>query len=285
MPEFSVIIPLYNGEKYIEDTLDAVAAQSYKDLEVVICDDGSTDSSANIVKSYSQKHPEITIKYIYQQNKGLGGARNGAMKIAAGRIFSLLDQDDIWYSDKLKNVKQIFDSSPEVSVVCHNEDILKDGNKIGRSSYGPYVPEMFRRLLFKGNCLSTSATSFKREIFEKIGGFSEDVANIHFVEDYDYWLRIAAQDYKFTFIEDALGAYILHEGNYSSNNMDIMCRSEINVIDLNYSRLANKRIFDLFLLRIRKARFYFYNFKLALKSLDALQALRCFMKTCISVLV
>lgn len=98
MPVFSVIIPAYNSERYITSALDSVRCQTYKDYEIIVINDGSTDNTPKIVSSYIEKYKDsCPIKMFHQENKGVGGARNTGTNNADGRYIALLDQDDIWY--------------------------------------------------------------------------------------------------------------------------------------------------------------------------------------------
>ena len=95
MPAVSVIMPAYNVERYLAEAVDSVLAQTYSDFELVIVDDGSTDSSRCIAEHYRAAHPgRITV--VAQENRGLAGARNTALRVASGRVFALLDSDDGW---------------------------------------------------------------------------------------------------------------------------------------------------------------------------------------------
>ena len=96
----SVIIPVYNAEKYIERTLKSIFAQTYKDIEVVLVDDCSKDRSAEIILNYKKTHPEI-VYYLQKKNMGAGAARNKALKLAHGRYVAFIDSDDAWLPDKL----------------------------------------------------------------------------------------------------------------------------------------------------------------------------------------
>jgi glycosyltransferase involved in cell wall biosynthesis len=256
--KFSVVIPLYNGAELIEKTLDSVLAQTHKDYEVVLVNDGSPDNVGEVVKRYIANHPEASFKYIEQENKGLGGARNTAIRHASGEIIAILDQDDIWYPEKLERVSNIFDENPEVDVVCHYFYIRRNG-KLGELwRTGPLEEEMHRKMLFEGNRFATLTTCFKRSIIDKIGYFSEDVENLHFVEDYDLWMRMALADCKFYFIPEVLAEYIQHDGNYSSNSVDRMVKSESFVVHTHYNMLKNKRRLDWYRLRRRKAAMYYW---------------------------
>ncbi|HFK1762613.1 beta-1,3-N-acetylglucosaminyltransferase [Bacillus wiedmannii] len=100
----SVIVPLYNAEKYIEETMESILNQTYKNIEIVIVDDGSKDQSSSIVKNFKKKYPE-QIKYILQENQGVSVARNTGIESANGEYISFLDSDDLWHSTKIE--KQI----------------------------------------------------------------------------------------------------------------------------------------------------------------------------------
>ena len=97
----SIITPVYNGEKYIEKCIESVLNQTYKNLEMIIVDDGSIDNSENIIKKYTKENSFI--KYIkLKENRGISNARNVALKNATGRFVAFLDCDDIYYKDKIK---------------------------------------------------------------------------------------------------------------------------------------------------------------------------------------
>ncbi len=273
---FSVIIPLYNGAGFIKGALDSVLSQTNRDYEIVICDDGSKDDSGQMVESYIRDHPEVSINYIRQENRGLGGARNTAMRNAKGDIIALLDQDDIWYPQKLASLDKAFEETG-ADIICHEEDVLKCGKKVGRSYCCTEDNDMFRRLLFRGNCLSTSATAFKRSVFVNIGFFSEDKKRLHFVEDYEYWLRAAFAGYKFGFIKDVLGAYVLHEDNISRTKIRAMVDGEINVIVDNFKRLDPVTLPDRFRINRRKASVYAGGANAYLMKGDIVRALSLFL--------
>lgn len=254
---FSVIVPFYNGEKYIEQTLKSIFVQTFRDFEIIIVNDGSSDESLKSVKSIIKNNPAYKIIFISQKNRGLGAARNTAIKNASGEIISLLDQDDLWYPNKLQVVYDVFKNREEISLVCHNEDIIKNGKINGIHHYGPAIPDMFRRLLFKGNCLSPSAVSFRREVAEDVGFFSEDLKKEHFVEDYDYWLRIAKKGHKFYFIDRPLGGCRVHPSQFSGQSGIIMLERELWLVRKHYLRYCCRKAFDRFRIMMREAKIMF----------------------------
>ncbi|MFH1581656.1 MAG: glycosyltransferase [Pseudomonadota bacterium] len=258
MIKFSVVIPLYNGANVIEATLDSVLAQTYRNYEIVLVNDGSPDNVGNVVKNYIADHPGTQFVYLEQRNKGLGGARNSAIRLASGEVIAILDQDDLWYPKKLERVAQVYEEYPEVEIVCHNCFIRKNGKITKLYQTGPFEKEMHRKMLFGGNRLATLATSFKKSVLEKVGYFSEDTEKIHLVEDYDLWMRMARANCKFSFISDVLAEYIQHDSNYSLQNIERMFESEMYVINSHYKLLSKRRFLDWARLRRRKAILYFW---------------------------
>ena len=243
---FSVIIPLYNGAKFIERTLDSVVSQTFRDFEVVLVNDGSPDNAGVVVKEYVKKHPEVKFVYIEQKNKGLGGARNTAIRNSTGQMIAMIDQDDLWYPEKLETVDRAFSENPSADIVSHDINIsTKNGKKIFRT--GPASKDMFRALLFKGNLLRTPSVSFRKSALERAGYFSEDRKVSHLVEDYDLWLRMALTGLIFCFIRDVLAEYLVHEENFSSKSgkaLINMSTGEINTIRTYFKLLRRRRPLD-----------------------------------------
>jgi glycosyltransferase involved in cell wall biosynthesis len=255
--KFSVVIPLYNGSKTIEQTLDSVLAQTCKDFEIVLVNDESPDNVGEVVKKYIKEHPETEFVYIEQKNKGLGGARNTAIKQSTGEIIAILDQDDIWYPEKLKRVLKAYNDNPEAGIVCHNLNVRKNNKIVGKFVSGPSVKEMHRKLLFGGNVLYTPATTFRRSVTNNVGLFSEDKEKYHLVEDYELWLRIAHAGYKYLFVAEILGEHVIHENNYSKTMAVCMYKSELNVLEDNYYIRKKKKLFDWYRIRRSKAELSF----------------------------
>jgi glycosyltransferase involved in cell wall biosynthesis len=112
MAKISVIVPAFNSERYLAETLESILNQSYPPAEVIVVDDGSTDETAAVAKSFA---PDVT--YIYQDNQGIGGARNKGLSSAGGDYFAFLDSDDIWLQDKLALQMAVFNHDPQVDLV------------------------------------------------------------------------------------------------------------------------------------------------------------------------
>jgi len=112
-PKISTIIPVYNREKYIAEAIDSVLAQTYKPIEVIVVDDGSTDNSAGIVKQYVNS----SIRYTFQPNQGIGAARNTGIELAKGSYYAFLDSDDLWTPDKISLQMKAFDNDPDLDMI------------------------------------------------------------------------------------------------------------------------------------------------------------------------
>jgi glycosyltransferase involved in cell wall biosynthesis len=204
----SVVVPAWNAAAFIEKTLDSVRAQTYKDYEVIVVDDGSTDDTQRVVDAWLARH-RVPGRCIRQENKKIAGARNTGMRAARGRWIALLDHDDLWRPEKLAVMMAEAQAHPEADLLCHNEDIVKDGAVVRTSRNGPAVDGMYERLLLVGNALSPSASVFKRDKALEIGGMRED-AQFNTVEDYDFWMRLSRVA-KYRFVDRVLGEYQLVE--------------------------------------------------------------------------
>ncbi len=249
-PLISVVIPAYNAEKFIVKTLDTVLAQTYRNYELIVVDDGSNDKTAEVVTEYLEKH-DLRGQCICQQNKKIAAARNTGIRAASGSWIALLDHDDLWFPQKLDEVIKELYLRPDVDLICHNEIVTQDGKIQRTSKNGPSSENMYESLLFRGNCLSPSATIFKKEVALNCGGFSENL-DYNTVEDYDFWMR-TSRIAKFHFFDKVLGEYVLVETAASRNivyhhkNLEIMLTCHLaehlsGAHGFMGKRMANKRL-------------------------------------------
>jgi teichuronic acid biosynthesis glycosyltransferase TuaG len=207
-PLVSVVLPAYNAAAFIAATLGSVAAQTWRGFEVIVVDDGSTDDTRSVVEAFLKAHG-LRGRCIRQANKKIAGARNTGVQAARGRFISFLDHDDSWFPEKLAAVMSEFEAHPEADLVCHNENIMESGRLLRVSRSGPWTPGMYERLLFKGNALSASAVTVKRDKLLEVGGFRED-PEFDTVEDYDLWMRLS-KVCVFRFLDRVLGEYHFEE--------------------------------------------------------------------------
>ena len=205
MVTFSVIIPTYNRAADLDRCLAFLVSQTYKDFEVIVCDDGSTDNSKEIVESYKNR---LNLTYQWQENWG-GPARprNIGIKLAKAEWICFLDSDDWWYPNKLEECIKHLDVS---DIIYHDLDIYNNAQKppISRSRSRLVQGDIFGDLLINNNAISNSSVVVRKTILEQVGGMSERKDLIS-VEDWDCWLKIAKITKRFTYIPLALGAYWL----------------------------------------------------------------------------
>ena len=213
MPRVSVLVPAYAASRFIAATLDSVAAQTYRDFEVVVVDDGSPDDTKPAVDAWLARTgtPGVCVR---RPNGRIAAARNTGLREARGELVALLDHDDFWTPDKLALTVAEFDAHPEALLVGHHVDVVRDGVVLRTERRGPAVANMYDRLLFVGNAVSPSGATFRRDKALEIGGFREN-PEFNTVEDYDFWLRLSRLG-PFRFIDRALASYTVIPGSASS---------------------------------------------------------------------
>lgn len=220
-PLISVIIPTYNSAKWICDAVDSVINQTYKNIEIIVVDDGSTDNTASLLNN---KYGN-TILYIYQENSGPSKARNTGIVNAKGKYVQFLDADDILLPNKITLQVQCLESNPEYSAVYSDfEYLVEKGGLIVTVSSPKYFKEsyatgdIFGRFL-NGNFIVCHSLLLKLEDIKLVGLFNE---NLNACEDFDLWLRMAAHEHKFFFLDNVLLQYRNTPDSLSSNNTKLI---------------------------------------------------------------
>jgi glycosyltransferase involved in cell wall biosynthesis len=213
VPRVSVLIPAYAAAPFIEATLDSVAAQTYRDFEIVVVDDGSPDETSSVVDAWlaRTKTPGVCVR---RPNGRIAAARNTGLREAKGELIALLDHDDFWTPDKLALTVAEFDAHPETVLVGHHVDVVREGRILRTERRGPAVPDMYGRLLLVGNAVSPSGATFRRDKALEIGGFREE-PQFNTVEDYDFWMRLSRVG-PFRFLDRVLASYTVIPGSASS---------------------------------------------------------------------
>ena len=193
----SVIIPTFNNKQYIEETIDSVLSQTYKNIEIIIIDDGSDDGTDKIV---SQKYKN-KVKYYFQKNSGLSSARNMGLKKAKGSLIQFLDSDDLITKNKIKSQVKFLNQNINIDIVYSNCRTFKNDKNIntkwGRENYykNGKIFEFMLEKPFLLPCMCLSRISF----ISKVGDFDIKLKNC---VDYDFWLRAALLNANFHFLDD-----------------------------------------------------------------------------------
>jgi glycosyltransferase involved in cell wall biosynthesis len=233
MPRVSVIIPAYNAEPHLGETLAAVETQTYRDWEVVVADDGSTDETVEIAEAFGDRFTVLR----GSSNEGPAAARNRAVAASSGELIALLDADDLWLPSYLERMVKLYDESQargiRVGIVTCNARILgPDG----------FLPQTYMEIrgfpsevTVAGMLVSNTifgATLFPRTLIDEAGGFCPELFG---TEDYDLWLRIIELDYRVVVEREALAVYRLGTASVSTN-LARMARS----LQLTYRRALER---------------------------------------------
>ena len=204
-PTVSILTPAYNSAPFIAHTIESVIRQSFSGFELLVVDDGSTDETAAVVRSFMQRDPRI--RMFTQANSGIAAARNSAIAHATGRFFALLDSDDLWLPGYLEEQLRILEQHPEIAVLSANAINLG-----GFADGEPLLPVhdwsrlrtvSLLKLVQVEDSLSILSV-FRREVVDAIGGFDDTMKRS---EDYDFWLRSAAAGFRIAVNPKPLGLY------------------------------------------------------------------------------
>lgn len=187
LPRVSIIIPTYNRADFLPESVGSVLAQTFRNFEILIVDDGSTDNTREILKSYLS---DVRIKYFYQENQGQSVARNLALKHARGEFICFLDSDNAWFPEKLSEQLSIMDSHPEIDIVYGDAVTIDEfGNEISRQNMKRYSG-LIAKYMVKDNIVSMNTTMARYRCFVELGGMS---GKRRVADDYDLWLRFSSR--------------------------------------------------------------------------------------------
>lgn len=186
VPQVSVIIPTYNRAAFLREAIDSVCAQTEKDFELIIVDDGSTDATRNVVESYGGRR----MQYFFQTNAGAAAARNAGIRNAHGAFITFLDSDDLWQPQKLAHQLAWMQAHPEI-MLCYTDEIwIRRGVRVNQKKIHAKAGGWIYPLCLPRCIISPSSVLMRRELFDAVGRFDEQLP---ICEDYDLWLRVAAR--------------------------------------------------------------------------------------------
>jgi glycosyltransferase involved in cell wall biosynthesis len=208
--EVSVIIPTYNSAHYLPTTIDSVLAQTVKNIEILVVDDGSTDNTAEVLNGYDGAR----VRYLPKQNGGVSTARNHGIENAAGKYVAFLDADDIWHPQKLeKQLKALGDRPDCQASYTSLRKVTDDLEPLGVIEV-QRNDSLIEDLLLVGNVVgSPSSIICLRRLFEKTGGFDPLLSQC---ADWDMWIRLAIET-DFAQVREPLVDYRIHASNMSKN--------------------------------------------------------------------
>ena len=246
VPAVSIVIPTYNHAEFLQQALQSLVNQTFQNWEAIIVNNFSSDGTLQIIGQFD----EPRFKVINFHNHGvIAASRNIGIQNSVAPVIAFLDSDDIWHDEKLSKCMPEFGTGADV--VCHGENWISDDSVPRAVFYGPEKKATYRNLLFRGNCISTSATLVKKNVLERLGGFSENPSFIT-AEDYELWIRISLATPKFVFVREILGDFRRHE-NSASSSINKHLEAEIAVIN-HHVKLMRRSPINILMARHRRAK-------------------------------
>ncbi|MEK9180242.1 MAG: glycosyltransferase family 2 protein [Patescibacteria group bacterium] len=209
-PLVSIITPAHNAGPYLRDTIGSVLSQTYNNFEHIIVDDGSTDDTAEVVRSFTDPR----IKYMSQKNSGQSSARNAAIKVAKGKYIALLDADDIFYPEKLSEQVAYMEQHPDCEFCYCKIHHFFHEKPHDRYYFAMEHPSgyLFGKLLVS-NFINPLSAMVRREVFEKHGAFEP---KFRWADEQYLWLKLAYKKVKFCYLDKVLGACRLHPESFTN---------------------------------------------------------------------
>lgn len=215
--EVSVVLPYYNGSRFVKEALDSIAGQTFRDFEVLVIDDGSPDAKeAAYLKELVAGMRDERFRHIHKPNGGLSDARNFGVRQSRGEFIAFIDQDDYWKPEKLARQMQVLRENPGVELVFTDSEIRSADGTMARRELPPFFPNDFTglvkdsyRIMLRDNFVPCASVLFRRGLIEK-SGYSDRGFTV--CPDYELFIRMARHT-DFYYIHEPLFVYRFHEAN------------------------------------------------------------------------
>ncbi len=246
-PLVSIITPCFNSEVFIEETIRSVLGQSYKNIEYIIIDNESKDTTMNIIKSFESK-----IITISEEDNNMYQAINKGFRLSKGDIIAYLNSDDIYYKNSIQKVVEEFKINRNIELIYGNLDYIDDsGKKIFSIKYPKFNKKSFQRVNFQK--LGQPSTFWKKSLLDKLDSLDE---GLKMAGDFDFYLR-AASNSNFKLVNHTFAAFRIHK-NSMTVSQDQLAMKEIKLLKKRFSYRNNYKnsFFDIY----DKIKFQFINF-------------------------
>jgi len=225
--QVSVIIPAYNGDRFLAEAINSVLQQTYSDYEIIVVDDGSTDSTAQVAQQYGKE-----VRYFYQTNQGVAASRNLGLAAAMGDYIVFFDQDDVLLPHKLSDQAALLDRHQHLGIVNSGWQICQsDRQDVPQATVEPwqYIPHLSSADLIIWKPVFLGAMMFRRTWLERVGGFDTALEQ---TPDVDLVMRLAKIDCPAAWVEQVTVQYRQHEANASKNAL--LQAQELNQITASF---------------------------------------------------
>ncbi len=235
-PLISIIIPAYNAEKYLGRAIQSAITQTYENIEIIVIDDGSFDSTVGVARGFADQR----MYYFRQENKGQGVARNRGIKESRGKYITFLDADDIYLPQKVERQTEFLEKNPDYKIVyCHTLHFYAaNPGALFKKKCSHFSGDIFDKLL-RSPLINLNTAMFHREALEKIGGFNE---TRYWPEEWDLWLRLAGVGYKFGHIdEDLVKVEIREESNTTMEVQAVLKKYTLDMFEKLFSKMPQEK--------------------------------------------
>lgn len=228
-PLVSIVVPCYNHEKYIKETIDSIINQTYKNIELIIIDDGSKDNSVEVIERLISKCEERFTRFAFRHraNKGLCATLNEALEWCRGEYYSGCASDDILIENKIELQVKYLCSNPNSIGVFGGIQMIDDENNIIRTISKPNTKYTFEDIFLHKHFLPAPTALLKLELIKNIGGYREELI----IEDWSMWLSLTKQGQTLDLIENIFAQYRRHDGNLSGQ-FDKMHKGRLQIVEL-----------------------------------------------------
>ncbi|MDX2029387.1 MAG: glycosyltransferase family A protein [Blastocatellia bacterium] len=217
-PKISIIVPAYNVGPFIAETLESALAQTRRDFEVIVVNDGSTDDTEARIAPYRDR-----IVYLRHENRGVMATRNAGIAAARGAYLALLDGDDLWEPRFLESLAGMLDADAGLGVAYPNAVFFGSPNFAGRLHQDVFPvaePVSFDRVL-RRECYVFGSLVFRRSVIDAVGGFDEGLQG-QGAEDFELWLRMLRHGIRFGFSREPLAQYRWRHNSLSNTGVGLM---------------------------------------------------------------
>lgn len=219
----SCIVPVFNGERYVQEALESISSQTYRPLEIIVVDDGSTDNTHEVVRSLG-----ISVQYIEQVNMGPAAARNFGISLAKGDFVAFLDSDDLWHQEKLSKQMARFQAKPEAEICITHISHFED-SEVGRKDSRYYG----HRRLDNIPGYVTQTLLARRTTFDKVGIFD---STLRHGDANDWFVRVADCGLCMELLPEVLVYRRLHATNFSSQGRSVSLAEHLKIIKASLDR-------------------------------------------------
>lgn len=230
MPLISIQICCYNSQNYLDNTIKSVVGQDFRDWELIIINDGSSDGTERIVENYLNKG--LPVIYATQPHQGFPAARNKALELSRGEWIAILDSEDLWLSDKLQIQSGPLKEFPEIKLHFSNSVWFDNQGRALRKNInenkfpGGIIDDAFFKLISQGCFVDSETVIMNKQAIIECGGFNEDYL---YMADYDMFLKVANRYGKFYYTNKVLAKWRVHNQQLTSSRKDLVFKEYIKL--------------------------------------------------------